>query len=395
MLAMFSCDSLGDGQVGASQGSFEAEPKGAEKASQTEGQNPAAQKPQGEEPKAEEPKAEQPKSEQPKEEPKQADPKSEPQPDPDSQGTEPEKPGQEPAFTEPVDLPKITGKCPDLRRGGPMLFRAKGMNKHRLVQIFVDPKAKGKKGPLIYYWHGTGMNPAEALVGLGPIIQKVTSMGGMVVAPFRDIEAGIFPWFLTADILGIRQDDLLLADEVLACAMQQVGIDTRRIHTLGLSAGALHSTQMSYRRSNYIASSVLYSGGLIVDPPPSKEPRNRFSSMIFHGGPIDAVILPFALTSERFYQELKKNDQFGLLCEHFTGHIIPPGVWDSVWQFFHDHPFGAVSPYKEKIPEGFPIYCKFRKALEKGVLDKLKNQDQEKVKKMAKEFTEKKAEDAG
>lgn len=268
------------------------------------------------------------------------------------------------------------------------------MNKHRLVQIFVDPKARGKKGPLIFYWHGTGMNPAEALVGLGPIIEKVTSMGGMVVAPFRDIEAGIFPWYLTADILGIRQDDLLLADEVLACAMDQVGIDTKRIHTLGLSAGALHSTQMSYRRSNYIASSVLYSGGLIIDPPPSAEPRNKFSSMIFHGGPVDAVILPFALTSERYYQELKKNDQFGLLCEHFTGHIIPPGVWDSVWKFFQDHPYAAVSPYKEKLPEGFPIYCHFRKALEEGVLDKLENQDQEKVKDFAKELAEKKAEEA-
>lgn len=284
-------------------------------------------------------------------------PKPDPNPDPDSGGQEPKKEER----IKPIDLPKITGKCPDMHAGGILPFRAKGMNKHRLVQVWADPKAKGKKGPLVFYWHGTGMNPAEAAVGLGPIIEKVTSMGGMVVAPFRDIESGVFPWYLVLDLAGHRLDDLLLADEVLACAMDQVGIDTTRIHTLGLSAGGLQSTQMSYRRSNYIASSVIYSGGLIIDPPPSKDPRNKFSSMIFHGGPADIVILPFALTSERFLKALKDNDQFGFMCSHFTGHIIPPFIHDSVWKFFEDHPFGAKSPYPESgLPEGFPPYCHLR-----------------------------------
>lgn len=292
----------------------------------------------------------------------------EPAPDPDagsssegtaSQSDSTDSASQEPTLSEPVDLPAVTGECPDMRDGGSMLFRRTGMNKHRLVQIWADPDAKGKKGPLVFYWHGTGMNPGEALVGLGPLIQKVTAMGGVVAAPFRDPEAGVFPWFLVDDLLGHRLDDLLLADEVLACAREQIGIDTRQIHTLGLSAGGLQSTQMSYRRSNYIASSVIYSGGLIIDPPPSAEPRNKFSSMIFHGGPADIVVLPFAMTSERYLKELLKAEQFGFMCEHLSGHIIPPGVSDSVWQFFMDHPFATESPYKKSgLPNGFPRYCK-------------------------------------
>lgn len=303
-------------------------------------QNQDPNQPQGPDPDSGEPKAEvQPGG---------------PAPDPD---TGLPGPGKQERI-KPIDLPKITGECPNMRSGGILPFRAKGMNKHRLVQVWADPKAKGKNGPLIFYWHGTGMNPAEAAVGLGPVIEKVTSMGGMVVAPFRDIESGVFPWYLVLDLAGKRLDDLLLADEVLACAMDQVGIDTSRIHTLGLSAGGLQSTQMSYRRSNYIASSVIYSGGLIIEPPPSRDPRNKFSSMIFHGGPADVVILPFALTSERFLKALKDNGQFGFMCSHFTGHIIPPFIHDSIWKFFEDHPFGAKSPYPDSgLPTGFPAYC--------------------------------------
>lgn len=370
-LATFSCDSPDEGQAvessagvveSAQEQAPEQEPDVQADPNHEEAPDSAPEEGQPKEPDvqddAPEPEDEQPDAQQP----------DDPQPDPDI--GEKKSADGEPPLTEPIDLPKVTGKCPKMDFGGPLLFRAKGMNKHRLVQIFVDPKAKGKKGPLIFYWHGTLMNPAEALVGLGPIIQKVTSQGGMVVAPFRDIEAGVFPWYLTADILGLRQDDLLLADEVLACAMEQVGIDTRRIHTLGLSAGGLQSTQMSYRRSNYIASSVIYSGGLIIDPPKSAEPRNKFSSMIFHGGPVDIVVLPFALTSERFYQQMKKDGQFGIMCTHFMGHIIPPGVWGSVWKFFQDHPFGAKTPYTDGLPEDFPIYCKFRTKIEQGLLDK-------------------------
>jgi poly(3-hydroxybutyrate) depolymerase len=39
-------------------------------------------------------------------------------------------------------------------------------------------------------------------------------------------------------------------------------IDTRHIHTAGMSAGGLQTTWMAYARSAYIASAVPYSGGL-------------------------------------------------------------------------------------------------------------------------------------
>lgn len=260
-------------------------------------------------------------------------------------------------LTKPVDLPKVTGTCPNFA-SGIASFAPKGLKKPRSVKLWVDPSAKGKKGPLFFYWHGTAQSPDEAMTGLGSYIAKITAMGGVVAAPFHDPESGTFPWFLVEGVDAKRMDDLILADEILACAQEQVGIDTRRIHTLGLSAGALQSTQMSYRRSNYIASSVMYSGGLIVDAPKSKEPRNRFSSMIFHGGPDDIVVVKFKETSERFLKDMVQKKHFAFICDHQSGHIIPRTQIDNVWKFFSDHPFAATSPYKEGFPAGFPDYCK-------------------------------------
>lgn len=260
-------------------------------------------------------------------------------------------------LTEPVDLPKVTGTCPNFA-SGVVSFAPKGLKKPRNVKLWVDPSAKGKKGPLFFYWHGTAQTPNEAMSGLGKYISKITEMGGVVAAPFHDPESGTFPWFLVEGVDAKRMDDLILADEILACAQEQVGIDTRRIHTLGLSAGALQSTQMSYRRSNYIASSAMYSGGLIVDAPTSKEPRNRFSSMIFHGGPDDIVVVKFKETSERFLKDMIEKKHFAFICDHQSGHIIPRTQLDNVWKFFSDHPFAAPSPYEDGFPSTFPDYCK-------------------------------------
>lgn len=289
-----------------------------------------------------------------------AKPKASKSPD-NEDSSAPKEPSEEPKddspLTEPVDLPKITGTCPNFA-SGIVSFAPKGLKKPRNVKLWVDPSAKGKKGPLFFYWHGTAQSPDEAMTGLGKYIAKITAMGGVVAAPFHDPESGTFPWFLVEGVDAKRMDDLILADEILACAQEQVGIDTRRIHTLGLSAGALQSTQMSYRRSNYIASSVMYSGGLIVDAPKSKEPRNRFSSMIFHGGPQDIVVVKFKETSERFLKDMVEKKHFAFICDHQSGHIIPRTQLDNVWKFLSDHPFAAPSPYKKGFPATFPEYCK-------------------------------------
>jgi len=257
----------------------------------------------------------------------------------------------------PSDLPTPTGTCPEFV-DGTVTFNPAGIAA-RDVRIWIsEDDAAVSDGPLIFYWHGTGSQPSVATYALGnSTINDVTAMGGIVAAPFHDPAAGTWPWYLTA---GTQEDDLLVADEVVACAIEQVGIDTSHIHSIGMSAGALHTTQMSYRRSSYIASVTTYSGGLIsaAMAPASEDPSNLFAALIFHGGESDVVVISFQDASENYWQDLTDAGHFAAICNHGNGHSIPTDATASVWQFFQDHPYGrSPSPYADGLPADFPSYC--------------------------------------
>ncbi|PCC68071.1 hypothetical protein SAMN02745121_04586 [Nannocystis exedens] len=254
------------------------------------------------------------------------------------------------------ELPVPTAACPDIVDGDVSIHPA-GLDGPRDVRIWVDlDAAEQADGPVVFYWHGTGGSPQEALTGIGDLgIQEILDLGGLVIAPTHDPMAGIFPWWL---VLSETDDDLLLADEVLACAKEQIGVDPSRIYTLGFSAGGLHTSQMSIRRSNYIAAAAPYSGGLIFGAtPPFQDPDNKFAAMIFHGGPGDFVVVGFDQASKDYAAYLDLNDDFNFLCDHGGGHTIPDAQ-DSVMQFFFDHPYGVgASPYAQGLPGDFPGYC--------------------------------------
>ena len=252
-------------------------------------------------------------------------------------------------------LPTPTGVCPAVL-AGEVEFAPAGIAP-RSVRILVSDQAAVKDGPVVFYWHGTGSSPDEATYGLSSAtVDAILNEGGAVVAPYRDPAAGTFPWFL---VTGSQEDDLILADEVLGCLHEALGMDARRIHSIGMSAGGLQTTQMSFRRSNYIASVVTYSGGLIfTEDPPTPDPENKFAAMIFHGGPEDIVYISFQDASEAYLGELQARDQFGFICDHGNGHTIPADAREDVWTFFQAHPWNTVpSPYADGLPAAFPGYC--------------------------------------
>ena len=255
---------------------------------------------------------------------------------------------------DPQFVPAATGACPDFATGD-ATFSPTGIAP-RQVKLWANTNAADQDGPLVFYWHGTGSNPGEANFGLGAeTINAILAQGGVVAAPYSDPGSGNFPWFLTAG--GGREDDLQVADEILACAIEKAGIDLRRIHTIGMSAGGLQASQMAYRRSGYVASVAPYSGGKLGNPP-QQEAQNKFAAMIFHGGAGDQVIVNFKDLSEGMKNDLQSKGHFAFICDHGMGHKIPSDARASVWQFFQDHPFGtAPPPYAAGLPQGFPSYC--------------------------------------
>ncbi len=258
---------------------------------------------------------------------------------------------------DPQFLPKVTGTCPDFYAGGTggkVSFNPDG--KARDVQIWVSDAAKTKDGPLVFFWHGAGGSPMEASGALSSsVVSAITAAGGVVAAPYHDPAAGQLPWFLALG--GSQEDDLRVMDEVLACAIANLGMDQRRIHSVGFSAGAMNTMQAAWRRSGYLASIVAYSGALIGEPPIQDE-RNLFPAMLTHGGPSDKVLIGFEGTTVAFKTKLAETGHFAFVCAHGKGHTVPSDARAGAWQFLQDHPFGThPSPYAKALPESLPAYC--------------------------------------
>ncbi|HEY8088606.1 MAG TPA: hypothetical protein VIF09_12195 [Polyangiaceae bacterium] len=251
--------------------------------------------------------------------------------------------------------PAPTGACPTLASGD-VTFAPAGIPARKVALSMTDA-AKTLHGPLVFYWHGTGSSPAEAAYALGSTLAAIEAAGGIVAAPYHDPNAGQFPWYLVG---GTKTDDLLVADEVLACVAASLGIDRAHVHSIGFSAGGLQTTAMSYLRSSYLASVVTFSGGLPQGyTPTSQDPANKFAALIFDGGSSDnAFGFDFQAASQLYATTLKGAGQFSAICNHGGGHSIPTDAAPSIWAFFQANGFGVYpSPYVKGLPSGFPSYC--------------------------------------
>jgi poly(3-hydroxybutyrate) depolymerase len=249
-------------------------------------------------------------------------------------------------------IPRPSGICPQLAPG---MITVQAGGVARQARLWISEHAATLDGPLVLYWYGTNSTPAEAEQALGrDTIAAITAAGGLVVAPVHDPRAGFWPWYL---LNGTQELDLQLADELVACAVEKVGIDRRRIHSVGFSAGAIQTVHMSYRRSGYIASVVTYSGSKPAATR-DQDPANKLAAMIFHGGAEDRFVVDFQAGSEAYKADLAAAGRFALICNHGLGHRIPTDTGPALWRFLQDHRFGTgPSPYATTLPAELPRYC--------------------------------------
>jgi predicted esterase len=254
-------------------------------------------------------------------------------------------------------FPSAAGACPDMTTSGTVMVHPSGIPA-RSAQIWVSSAAATMDGPLVLVWHGAGGSPSEAPYILGMTqVNAILAAGGIVIAPSHDPANTQLPWFLDT---GSREDDLFVADELVACARAAVGFDEMHVHSVGFSAGALHTAQMSFRRASYLASVVTYSGGLFngLAPPPRDAMDARFAAMILYGGPDDVVLVSFDRASHQYLQALQIAGDFGFVCNHGMGHTVPPAAQPSAWQFLQDHPYGMTPhAYADGLPSGFYAPC--------------------------------------
>jgi hypothetical protein len=254
-------------------------------------------------------------------------------------GTEGDDGADQPAPT----LPAPTLDCPELTDGYVMFGE-------RRVRIYMDEEAAAAHdGPVVFYWYGTYGQPEHSTWALGSGISTITALGGIVAAPVH-INSGSYPWLDAST----TQQDFTLADDIIACAEQKIGIDERHIHSLGMSAGGLFSTKLSYARG-YFASVAAYSGG---DAGTFSDPDNKFAALVFYGGPSDNVFgKDFEAAAKAWTSTLRGAGHRALVCNHGMGHTIPPVGPAAVTQFFLDHAYGVKWAYEAGLPDAIPDYC--------------------------------------
>jgi hypothetical protein len=260
----------------------------------------------------------------------------------------------------PTMLPTVMGTCPTITPG----MSAKTVTfDGEPVELWTGSPSADTQGPLVMYWFPTTGTSDDVEQFFGPQdIAAVTAKGGMVASFGKTTGTGTD----TGDAVWFT-GDFAVADQVVACAIQSLHIDTRQIFVTGASAGALQATWMSYVRSGYIAAAVTLSGGLdelsagaSLTPTTLQDPSNVPSIMAVHGAKgSDVVIIDFAVASASWEADIASKKGFSLDCNTGGGHVSgPPQILPGVWQFMEDHPFKVAKQPYPPIPSVYPSYCK-------------------------------------
>jgi predicted esterase len=248
-------------------------------------------------------------------------------------------------------IPAVSGTCPTIATGNITVLG-------QTVQINAGTKSE-KPAPILFYWHGTGSSAAEVSL-MAAEVSEITGEGGVVASFSTSTAMGTD----TGDAVWYT-GDFAMADQILACAVQQLNIDTRRIITAGCSAGGLQAGAMVYSRSSYLACAMPNSGGTVGNFFPFED-KHVPSLATTHGGSSDMVVISFAQSSATEDMSVAAAASgsmppggYVIDCNHGGGHCgAPANDIAAQWQFCKDHPFGVSSdPYASGLPSSFPSYC--------------------------------------
>jgi predicted esterase len=270
-------------------------------------------------------------------------------------------------------LPTINGPCPTFQAGQgsySVTLADGGLNDAGapISMPFTAWTGSSGGGPFVVYWHALGTTGFEATAALGSaVVGQVTLSGGMVVAPETTTQTG--KYIGDGDFYGGDVDYL---DQILACAISQQHVDTRRIYVVGFDSGAISAIYMWFQRSNYVAGIASYSGGDIISNIGDgglRDPSNPPPAIVAHGMPgNDVVIVDWTQASQKFEGDVQRLNGFAVDCQDNGAHAAittRTAIAPQVFQFFLDHPYKvrpepyAAGPTGPNLPDGgWPSYCK-------------------------------------
>jgi poly(3-hydroxybutyrate) depolymerase len=219
------------------------------------------------------------------------------------------------------------------------------------IRIEVGTRPGESTVPMLVYWHPSVSTSDDYSKYAAPVAAGVVAAGGVIVS-FQGTTGGDL-YSLTGTF---GKGDLLLVDQLVACAVRDRGVDPRRIYTMGCSSGGFFAIAMAAQRSEYVAAVVANSGGWAVEVPFSS--ARAPALMTIHPRPGITQPIDFGTTSADVDKAFGARGGFVVDCQT-PGGVCDYTLNDGAWAFLQAHPFGVLpEPWASGLPAGFPPECK-------------------------------------
>lgn len=263
--------------------------------------------------------------------------------------------------------PAYSGRCPRLVPGKNTIVSS-GVSRSFLLAV-PTAVAPGEKLPLVFMWHWLG-GSAESFYKKGEVQNAVNGQRFLAILPEAK---GDIVWKWPFDVFvkpARQQEEYRFFDDMLACASEQFQVNRNCVSSVGVSAGALFTSQLAAGRNQFLASALSLSGGVGGFAKPWGRPSRKLPMLVLWGGSKDQCLglVNFQTTSKALEAELVKDGHFLLECVHNCGHAEPPldavgalTKYAAFWDFVFAHPYWlgkGESPYKTSgLPTNFPAWC--------------------------------------
>lgn len=291
-----------------------------------------------------------------------------------------------PGAPQPAPLPTYAGTCPALVPG--MNTITSSGSQRRFILVVPENHDMTRPLPVIFAWHYLG-GSASSMVNHGQVQQSANTLGFIGVAPEKKGDVGLglgfdipglgldFSWpFLTSHSDARIEEEARFFDDMLACVAQQFPVNQQCVSSVGVSAGALWTSQLMQRRADRLSSAMVLSGGIgpntisigagFVDVRGFQSTAHKVPAMVLWGGTGDGCGLNFNTASTNLRNSLRSNGHFVMECVHNCGHAAPPvddpaAGLSVLYRFAMDHPFWlspGQSPWASTgMPPGTPSWC--------------------------------------
>ncbi len=266
----------------------------------------------------------------------------------------------------PPPLPVYDGTCPPIVPGTNTIESSGNARSF----LFVAPEdwTPGERLPVVFLWHWLG-GDASGFLEKGDVQYAANLYRFFAVIPEKKGDLA-FVWpYSVADGDGRIEEEARFFDDMLACVAAQYDVQPACVSSVGVSAGALWTSQLAGVRGAYLSSFLSLSGGTggpFVKPWTSSP--HKMPALVLWGGPDDTcIVINFQDTSLDMEQNLTQDGHALVECVHNCGHGVPPievegapTPFAMLWEFVLDHPYwleDGQTPYAAGLPANMPSFC--------------------------------------